>query len=152
MSVKSNILKQRLKSDSGQFVSTTPLPPEEWPTLTDSQMYALIVDEIEPLPDLSVIGVSASWTHPTTQVTFVLMMAAAQDNPTPLPEDYETILQVNGNLDGFGETQVTNTYVSFFGEFTLSDLGRYVPYIIKFTDQYGREDVVENSVTQIIAP
>ncbi len=154
MSTKSNILTSRRKSDVYPLEIT--LPPEEWPTLLDTPEAFFVpafLDESEPIEDQTIISSGASWTAPTSTVTFVLMAADVQDNETPAPDDsqFQIINEVDGIDGSFVSEDLGLVYKDLFGPFVLSDLGKYVPYIMKFVDQYNRESVVKSGSSVIIA-
>lgn len=149
MSVKSNIIKNRLISEAAQLVSNIPLPPENWPTLIEPSNVDPVVTP-DPDPESTLVQSNASWTAPTSTVTFVLMMAEVQVSSTPPVGGYQIIKQVPGVNQSYNDLGLRDVYASFFGYFVLSDAGKYVPYIMKFVDEYGREIIVKNSTAEII--
>lgn len=131
-------------------VYNPPIPEESWPTLESSDFSAVISIEIGE--DLTIIGSDASWSEPTLTVNFILLAAPVQEDQSPMPseESFEIIKQVPGDELSFEDLGLGDTYVSFFGEFSITDVGRYVPYMMKFTDEYGREVVVSSDVSIIV--
>ncbi len=127
-----------------------PIPEESWPTLESSDFSAVI--SVEVGEDLTLIGSAASWSEPTLTVNFILLAAPVQDDQSPMPseESFEIIKQVPGDELSFEDLALGDTYVSFFGQFSTTDVGRYVPYMMKFTDEYGREVVVSSDASIII--
>lgn len=150
MIIKSTISKTRYKTEVERFVGDNPLPPEEWPTLIEpSTLFP--VATTDPDPESTIVQANGIWTTPTATVTFVMMAAEVQISPTPPASGYQIIKQVPGVDESFEDLGLRDVYAGFFGYFVPSDVGKYVPYIMKFTDEYGREEIVKTDVGIITA-
>lgn len=155
MSTRSNILTRRRKSDIYSVaVDSPPLPPEEWPDLIEPSLVIPLVTT-DPDPDSTIINAGATWSTPPSTVTLVLMAAQVQVSATA-PADqslYQVIKEVPGVDETFEDLALALVYAPLFGYFTYpNDLGRYVPYIFKFVDEYDREHIVKTDVGLITEP
>lgn len=154
MSTKSNIVTHRRKSDIYSVsVDNPPLPPEEWPDLIEPSL-VIPLATTDPDPDSTIVQLGALWSTPPAPVTFVTMAAAVQVSPTPPVNEgvYNVIKEVGGSEEMVEDLGLGLVYSSLFGFFTPSDVGKYVPYIMKFIDEYDREHIVKTDVGLITAP
>lgn len=147
--MKSNILKVRRKSEITEASSDAP-PPASWPSLIEPAELDPVVTT-DPDPDSTIVQATASWTTPTATVTLVFMAADVQDSATAPDSGYEIIKEVPGVDETFEDLGLGSVYAGLFGFFIPSDAGRYVPYRIKFVDEYAREQIVKTDVGIIVS-
>lgn len=145
--MKSNILKVMRKSE---IVEASEDPTASWPSLIGlAELFPVVTTD--PGQDSTIVQATASWTTPTSAVTLVFMAGAVQDSATAPDSGYEIIKEVPGVDETFEDLGLGSVYSGFFGFFVPGDAGRYVPYRIKFVDEYDREQIVKTDVGIIVS-
>lgn len=142
MSTKSNILTRRRKSDIYSVVEDIPVPPEEWPTISNVSVAGAVDAGV-----LVQLIAEATWTIPSTSGMTISVLMAPFQNDSTIPDISVFVQMVSISADLLTMSEFLNTV--YTDEFGTPSAGQFIPYAFRFTDQYARTNIADINTTEL---